>query len=62
MFKLTITGKTAAVPFKGGDAIAIAAGFISEVQKVVSGEIPGDDGAVVTVRVIRSGETADIIA
>lgn len=62
-FKLTITGKMShgAAPFKGVDAIAIAAAFVNEVQKVVSREMPGDDGAVVTVGVIRSGEAPNII-
>ncbi|WP_439397396.1 M20 metallopeptidase family protein [Bradyrhizobium sp. PMVTL-01] len=62
-FKLTITGKMAhgAAPFKGVDAIAIAATFVNEVQKVVSREMPGDDGAVITVGVIRGGEAANII-
>lgn len=62
-FKLTITGKMShgAAPFKGVDAIAIAAAFVNEVQKVVSREMPGDDGAVVTVGVIRGGEAPNII-
>ncbi|MGY2843445.1 amidohydrolase [Bradyrhizobium sp. USDA 4509] len=62
-FKLTITGKMAhgATPHKGVDAIAIAAAFVNEVQKVVSREMPADDGAVVTVGTIRGGEATNII-
>ncbi|WOH52458.1 M20 family metallopeptidase [Bradyrhizobium sp. sBnM-33] len=62
-FKLTITGKMAhgASPHKGVDAIAIAAAFINEVQKVVSREMPVDDGAVVTVGTIHGGEATNII-
>ncbi|NEV02206.1 M20 metallopeptidase family protein, partial [Bradyrhizobium uaiense] len=50
-FKITVTGKMAhgAAPYKGIDAITIAAAFVNEVQKVVSREMPVDDGAVVTV-------------
>nr|WP_247540291.1 hypothetical protein [Bradyrhizobium sp. 168] len=39
----------------GVDAIAIAGAFINEVQKVVSREIPVDDGAIVTIGTIRGG-------
>lgn len=62
-FKLTITGKMAhgASPHKGVDAIAIAAAFVNEVQKVVSREMPVDDGAVVTIGTIRGGEATNII-
>lgn len=62
-FKLTITGKMAhgAAPYKGIDAIAIAAAFVNEVQKVVSREMPADDGAVVTIGAIHGGEAANII-
>ena len=62
-FKLTITGKMAhgASPHNGVDAIAIAAAFVNEVQKVVSREMPTDDGAVVTVGTIRGGEATNII-
>lgn len=62
-FRLIITGKMAhgASPYKGVDAIAIAATFVNEVQKVVSREMPADDGAVVTVGTIHGGEAANII-
>lgn len=38
-----------AAPYKIVDAIAIAATFVNEVQKVVSREMPADEGAVVTI-------------
>lgn len=62
-FKLTITGKMAhgASPHNGVDAIAIAAAFVNEVQKVVSREMPVDDGAVVTIGTIHGGEATNII-
>lgn len=62
-FKLTITGKMAhgASPHKGIDAIVIAAAFVNEVQKVVSREMPVDDGAVVTIGTIHGGEATNII-
>ncbi|PZV34412.1 M20 family metallopeptidase [Mesorhizobium kowhaii] len=62
-FKLTISGIMAhgASPHRGVDAIAIAAAFINEVQKVVSREMPSDDGAVVTVGTIHGGEATNII-
>lgn len=62
-FKLTITGTMAhgASPHKGVDAIAIAAAFVNEVQKVVSREMPADDAAVVTVGTIHGGEATNII-
>ncbi|UWU83140.1 M20 family metallopeptidase [Bradyrhizobium yuanmingense] len=62
-FKLILTGKMAhgASPHKGVDAIAIAAAFINEVQKVVSREMPADDGAVVTIGTIHGGEATNII-
>lgn len=62
-FKLTIIGKMAhgAAPHKGVDAIAIAAAFVNEVQKVVSREMPADDGAVITIGIIRGGEATNII-
>lgn len=62
-FKLTITGKMAhgAAPHKGVDAIAIAAAFVNEVQKVISREMPVDDGAIVTVGTINGGEAMNII-
>lgn len=61
-FRLTITGKIVhgAAPHKGVDAIAIAAAFINEVQKVVSREMPVDDGAVVTIGTIHGGEANNI--
>ncbi|MDE5458980.1 amidohydrolase [Bradyrhizobium sp. CSA112] len=62
-FKLTITGKMAhgASPHNGVDAIAIAAAFVNEVQKVVSREMPVDDGAVVTIGTIHGGTATNII-
>lgn len=62
-FELTITGKMAhgASSHNGVDAIAIAGAFINEVQKVVSREIPIDDGAIVTIGTIRGGNAANII-
>ncbi|WP_213290716.1 M20 family metallopeptidase [Bradyrhizobium sp. sGM-13] len=62
-FKLTITGKMAhgASPHNGIDAIAIAAAFVNEVQKVVSREMPVDDGAIVTIGTIHGGEATNII-
>lgn len=62
-FTLTITGKMAhgAAPHQGVDAIAIAAAFVNEVQKVVSREMPVDDGAVVTVGTIHGGNATNII-
>ncbi|MCK1581788.1 amidohydrolase [Bradyrhizobium sp. 168] len=62
-FKLTITGKMAhgASPHHGIDAIAIAAAFVNEVQKVVSREIPVDDAAIVTIGTIHGGNATNII-
>lgn len=62
-FKLTITGKMAhgAAPHQGVDAIAIAAAFVNEVQKVVSREMPVDDAAIVTVGTINGGNATNII-
>ncbi|WFU71208.1 M20 family metallopeptidase [Bradyrhizobium sp. CB2312] len=62
-FTLTISGKMAhgAAPHKGIDAISIAAAFVNEVQKVVSREMPADDGAVITVGTIHGGTAANII-
>lgn len=62
-FKLTITGKMAhgASPHNGVDAIAIAAAFVNEVQKVVSREMPVDDGAIITIGTIHGGEATNII-
>ena len=62
-FRLTFTGTMAhgASPHDGVDAITIAAGFINEVQKVVSREMPAGDGAVVTVGTIHGGEATNII-
>ncbi|MGL3104593.1 M20 metallopeptidase family protein [Bradyrhizobium sp. BR 1432] len=62
-FRLTITGKMAhgAAPHKGVDAIAIAAAFVNAVQKVISREMPVDDGAIVTIGTIHGGEAMNII-
>ncbi|MBY5571625.1 amidohydrolase [Rhizobium leguminosarum] len=50
-----------AKPSAGIDAISIAAGFINEVQKVVSREMPVDDGAIITIGTIQGGEATNII-
>ncbi|AUW47498.1 M20 family metallopeptidase [Rhizobium leguminosarum] len=50
-----------AKPHLGVDAIAITGAFINEVQKVVSREIPVDDGAIVTIGTIHGGEATNII-
>lgn len=62
-FDVTFNGLMAhgAMPYEGVDAIAIAAAFINEVQKVVSREFPSEDGAVVTIGTIRGGEARNII-
>ncbi|MCC8978540.1 amidohydrolase [Bradyrhizobium sp. 10BB] len=62
-FKLIISGKMAhgAAPHQGVDAIAIAAAFINEVQKVVSREMPADDGAIITIGTIHGGNATNII-
>lgn len=62
-FRLTITGSLAhgAHPHKGIDAIAIAAAFVNEVQKVVSREMPSDDAAVVSIGTIHGGTATNII-
>lgn len=62
-FSLTLKGTMAhgAKPHAGVDAIAIAGAFINEVQKVVSREMPVDDGAIVTIGTISGGEATNII-
>lgn len=50
-----------AKPNAGVDAISIAAAFINEVQKVVSREMPVDDGAIITIGTIHGGEATNII-
>lgn len=62
-FSVEFTGTMAhgANPHLGVDAIAIAGAFINEVQKVVSREMPVDDGAIVTIGTIRGGEATNII-
>ncbi|MER9313744.1 M20 family metallopeptidase [Mesorhizobium australicum] len=62
-FSLEIGGTMAhgAKPHLGVDAIAIAGAFINEVQKVVSREMPVEDGAIVTIGTIRGGEAMNII-
>lgn len=62
-FKISVTGKMAhgSAPHKGVDAIAIAAAFVNEVQKVVSRETPADDAAVVTIGTIHGGAATNII-
>ncbi|RXH29741.1 hydrolase [Bradyrhizobium nanningense] len=62
-FTITISGKMAhgAAPHVGVDAVAIAAAFVNEVQKVISREMPVDDGAVITVGTINGGNATNII-
>lgn len=62
-FELTIKGTMAhaAKPHAGVDAITIGAAFINEVQKVVSREMPPDDGAIVTIGTIAGGKATNII-
>lgn len=62
-FKLTITGKMAhgPSPHSGTDAIAVAAAFVNEVQKLVSREMPADDGAIVSIGTIHGGKATNII-
>jgi amidohydrolase len=62
-FTLTLIGTMAhgARPHAGVDAIAMAGAFINEVQKVVSREMPFDDGAIITIGTIAGGEATNII-
>ncbi|MEX2746095.1 M20 family metallopeptidase [Rhizobium mongolense] len=62
-FEVELIGTMAhgAKPNAGVDAIAIAGAFINEVQKVVSREMPVDDGAIVTIGTIHGGEATNII-
>ncbi|MGR9244225.1 M20 family metallopeptidase (plasmid) [Rhizobium leguminosarum] len=62
-FELNIIGTMAhgAEPHAGVDAITIAGAFINEVQKVVSREMPVDDGAIITIGTIHGGEATNII-
>lgn len=62
-FEVKFIGNMAhgAKPDAGVDAIAIAGAFINEVQKVVSREMPVDDGAIVTIGTIQDGEATNII-
>ncbi|MCK1501741.1 M20 family metallopeptidase [Bradyrhizobium sp. 188] len=62
-FSLKLIGKMAhgALPHVGVDAIAMAGAFINEVQKVVSREMPFDDGAIITIGTIAGGEATNII-
>ncbi|RDJ04301.1 M20 family metallopeptidase [Rhizobium grahamii] len=62
-FLLEFVGAMAhgAKPHLGVDAIAIAGAFINEVQKVVSREMPVNDGAIVTIGTIRGGDATNII-
>lgn len=62
-FKLTVTGQMAhgATPHHGIDAIAIAAAIVNEVQKVVSREMPIEDGAIVTIGTIHGGTATNIV-
>ncbi|MCC8969167.1 M20 family metallopeptidase [Bradyrhizobium brasilense] len=62
-FALKLIGLMAhgAKPHAGVDAIAMAGAFINEVQKVVSREMPFDDGAIITIGTIAGGEATNII-
>ncbi|MGR9272703.1 M20 family metallopeptidase (plasmid) [Rhizobium leguminosarum] len=62
-FELTFIGTMAhgAESHAGVDAIIIAGAFINEVQKVVSREMPVDDGAIITIGTIHGGEATNII-
>lgn len=62
-FELNVIGTMAhgAESHAGVDAIAIAGAFINEVQKVVSREMPVDDGAIITIGTIHGGEATNII-
>ncbi|MGR9433209.1 M20 family metallopeptidase [Rhizobium leguminosarum] len=62
-FELNIIGIMAhgAESHAGVDAITIAGAFINEVQKVVSREMPVDDGAIITIGTIHGGEATNII-
>ncbi|MCP3380326.1 M20 family metallopeptidase [Bradyrhizobium sp. CCGUVB4N] len=62
-FALKLIGIMAhgARPHAGVDAIAMAGAFINEVQKVVSREMPFDDGAIITIGTIAGGEATNII-
>lgn len=62
-FSLKLIGAMAhgARPHAGVDAIAMAGAFINEVQKVVSREMPFDDGAIITIGTIAGGEATNII-
>ncbi|PCK77183.1 M20 family metallopeptidase [Rhizobium sophoriradicis] len=62
-FTLELIGMMAhgAAPSAGVDAISIAGAFVNEVQKVVSREMPADDGAIVTIGTIHGGEATNII-
>lgn len=62
-FELNVIGTMAhgAESHAGVDAITIAGAFINEVQKVVSREMPVDDGAIITIGTIHGGEATNII-
>lgn len=62
-FALKLLGTMAhgAKPHAGVDAIAMAGAFINEVQKVVSREMPFEDGAIITIGTISGGEATNII-
>lgn len=62
-FELNIIGTMAhgAESHAGVDAITIAGAFINEVQKVVSREMPVDDGAIITIGTVHGGEATNII-
>ncbi|MBX5199785.1 amidohydrolase [Rhizobium laguerreae] len=62
-FELNIIGTMAhgAESHAGVDAVTIAGAFINEVQKVVSREMPADDGAIITIGTIHGGEATNII-
>ncbi|WP_246638992.1 MULTISPECIES: hypothetical protein [Rhizobium] len=45
----------------GVDATTMSGAFINEVQKVVSREMPVDDGAIITIGTIHGGKATNII-
>lgn len=62
-FSVVITGSSAhgSTPHDGVDAIAIAASFVNEVQKLISREMPVDDRSVITIGTIHGGRATNII-
>jgi amidohydrolase len=63
-FDLTILGKSAhgADPYKGVDAIVIAAQVLSAIQTIVSRRLPTKEAGVITVGTIHGGERRNVLA